>query len=817
VSPDRRPDRGASRWLEPLVQDVRFAARTLRKTPTFTVAVITTLALTTGATAAIFSVVNSVLLRPLPFPNADRLVEVTQTGQVGGPGAVLSGDLQEFRRQSAAFDSFTTHFLTTKHVERPGGPVRLSAVLTDLEFFLVLGVAPLVGRTFDAESRDRVVVLSAQLWTEEFNRDPSVIGGTITLTGQMFDQALQRSVIDRSNFTVLGVMPDRFQFPYGAASTLTAALPESRTDLWVYDEHQSRGGRMYVTGRLKPGVTIEQGAAELAVIKQRIDAAAPNPYRPLSVNVRSMSDAVLGSISRSLWLLAAAVTLVLAVACVNIASLLLARTTERRSEFATRAAVGATRLRLLRQSLTESTLLALVGGGIGAVVGRWTLELLLLRAAPKIPRAHEVAFAWEVFAFLLVLCLAAAVLFGLTPAVAAARTSLRVISEGSAARTTESRALVRVRDGLIAIEIAVAFVLAVGAVGVIRQLQQLHATDSGMVTTNVLTLHLTPRAADEEYFRLEDRVRKIPGVMAAGFIQLVPLQNWGWIGSFQIAGRAPTAERPIIELRTVTPGYFEALTIPIRAGRNLTEHDRLSKPRAVLVNETLARQFFRETPAIGQATDRGVIVGVVGDVRQAALDRPPVPEIYDTLGPSAGIASDIGMSLVVRTAGAPQGIADEIRQAVREINPSLAIFNVRTMEQIVADSLWELNLYRWLIGLFAALALLLAVIGLYGVVSYSVLARTRELALRLAMGSAPWGLARAVIGRGCRLAALGVALGALAAMPLTQRLPEGSSLQPRVGTTVGVALALIAVALLASAIPAIRATRIDPATALRDE
>jgi putative ABC transport system permease protein len=816
VSPDQGPDRSGSR-LEPLVQDVRFAARTLRKTPTFTAAVITTLALTTGATAAIFSVVNSVLLRPLPFANADRLVEVTQTGQVGGPGAVLAGDLQEFRRQSAAFESFTTHFLTTRHVERPTGTVRLAAVLTDLEFFRVLGVPPLVGRTFDAESGGRVVVLSARLWVEEFNRDPSVIGGTMTLTGQMFDQALQRSVIDRSSFTVLGVMPERFQFPYGAASTLTAALPESRTDLWVYDERQSRGGRMYVTGRLKPGVTIEQGAAELAVIKQRIDAAAPNANRPLSVNVRSMYDAVLGSISRSLWLLAAAVALVLGVACVNIANLLLARTSERRREFATRAAVGATHIRLLRQSLTESVLLALLGGIMGAVVGRWTLELLVLRAAPKIPRAHEVAFAWEVFAFLLVLCLAAAVVFGLTPAVAAARTSVRVISEGSGTRTTESRALVRLRDALIAIEIAAAFVLTSGAVGVIRQLQELHATDSGMDTTNVLTLHLTPRASDEEYFRLEDRVRNIPGVTAGGFIQLVPLQNWGWIGSFQIAGRVPTAERPIIELRTVTPGYFEALAIPIRAGRNLTAHDRLAKPRAVLVNETLARRYFGGEAAIGQATDRGVIVGVVGDVRQAALDRPPAPEIYDTLGPSAGIASDIGMSLVVRTAGAPQGIADEIRRAVREINPSLAIFNVRTMEQIVADSLWELNLYRWLIGLFAALALLLAVIGLYGVVSYSVLVRTRELALRLAMGSAPWGLARSVIGRGCRLAALGIALGALAAVPLTRLLSEGSSLHPRFDTAVGVALALIAVALLASGIPAIRVTRIDPATALRHQ
>jgi ABC-type antimicrobial peptide transport system permease subunit len=249
----------------------------------------------------------------------------------------------------------------------------------------------------------------------------------------------------------------------------------------------------------------------------------------------------------------------------------------------------------------------------------------------------------------------------------------------------------------------------------------------------------------------------------------------------------------------------------------LTEHDRTSKPRAILINETLARRHFPDESPIGTATDRGIIVGVIGDVRQAGLDRPPVPEIYDTLGPSAGIASDIGMSLVVRTAGDPLGVASEIHRAVREINPVLAVFDVRTMEQIVDDSLWELNLYRWLIGLFAGLTLLLAVIGLYGVVNYNVLVRTREMALRLAMGSAPAELARSVIGRGCRLAVFGIGLGVLATLPFARLLPERSSLQPRMETAVLVALAVIAIAVVASAIPAIRATRIDPATALRHQ
>jgi putative ABC transport system permease protein len=267
----------------------------------------------------------------------------------------------------------------------------------------------------------------------------------------------------------------------------------------------------------------------------------------------------------------------------------------------------------------------------------------------------------------------------------------------------------------------------------------------------------------------------------------------------------------------VTPGYFEALGIPILAGRNLSEHDRTARPRAIIINEALARQHFRDQDPIGKATDRGVIVGMIRDVRQAGLDRPVVPEIYDTLGPSAGIASDIGMSLVVRTAGAPETILNDVRQVVRDINPELAIFNVRTMDQIVADSLWELNLYRWLIGLFAALALLLATVGLYAVINYNVLVRTRELAVRLAMGSPPSDLARSVIMRGAMLAVLGIALGALIAVPLTRVMAERSALQPRLDTSVIVALSVLAVALIASGIPARRTTRLDPARALRHD
>lgn len=808
------------RWLEELGQDIRFGARTLLRNPGFTVTAVLTLALATGATTAIFSIVNGVLLRPLPFAEPDRLVQVTEIHQVGGVGSVFGVDLEEFRRQSTSFEMFAGYELTTKHLQSAVGPERLTAVVAERDFFSLLGVQPAAGRTFRAGDPASVVVLSARLWNRRFNRDPSVIGKTITLYGQRWDGARRRTVVEPRRLTVLGVMPDAFQFPYRAASIIPGALAESRTDVWVPDDQRRGGGRFsYVTGRLKPGVTVDAAATELSLIKERLDARTPNPYSPTGVQLVPLTEDVVGSIRRSLWLLFGAVGLVLAAACANVANLLLARMTVRAREVVTRAALGAGRLRLVRQFLAESLLLSLTGGLLGAAVARWGIDVLVVLGSAKIPRAHEITLDWQAFAFLLLVCIATAALFGLAPALTAARADVQTVTRESGGHATMG-SYGRIRDGLVVTEVALAFVLAAGVAVVMSELSRLQRTDTGMVTANVLTFHLTPKVPHAEYFRLEERVAQLPGVEAAGMIQLVPLQNWGWTGTFHVHGRPreELSRLPTAELRTVTPGYFQALGIPIRKGRGLVERDAASAAAVLLINEALARRHFPGEDLIGRETDRGTIVGVVGDVRQVGLDRPAVPEIYQTVTEDAGIASDIGMSLIVRTRGRPEAIVDSVRSAVRAVNPSLAIFNIRTMEQVLADSLWELNLYRWLIGLFAALALVLAAIGLYGVIAYSVTARAREFAVRLALGSDPSRLARLVLRRGAGLAALGVAIGAVGTLLLASWLPNlPTTFGASPATLVGTSALLLAIALLACVVPAIRVAGVNPATALRHD
>jgi predicted permease len=801
------------RWLDDVLRDLRFAVRTLVRAPGFTLVAVSSLALATGATTAIFSIVHAVLLKPLPFTEPDRLVQVRELEMSGRPGAVAGADLTEFRAQSATVERFSGYELTTRLLETPAGSERVTAVMSDRELFTVLGVEPMVGRTFADGDPPSVAVLGEALWARQFDRDPSIVGRTLALSGNRWDAAQRRSVIVRQELTVIGVMPARFQFPYRASSVFPGASPESRTDLWLPSD---RPGRGQVIARLKRGVSLRSAEQELEVIEQRLDVTAPGPYRATGVQLTALSDEVLGAVHRSLYLLFGAVGLVLAAACANVANLLLARTIARTNEIVTRAALGAGPLRLIRQFLAESLLLSLAGGAAGAALAYWGVDVLVAVYARKIPRADEVALDWQAFLFLLTVCVGTAVLFGLAPALLASRADAQSLTKESGGRSTVSSRYSYLRDGLVVAEVALAFVLAFGAAGVMRELGRLARTDSGMITGNVITLHLTPRVADHDYFAIEARVAALPGVRAAGFIQMVPLQNWDWLGDFHITG-TPRENRPTVELRTVTPGYFKALGIPLR-GRVVTEADAAGTAPKILINEALARAHFRDVDPIGRETDRGTIVGVVGDVRQARLDRPPVPEIYQAVNRDAGIASDLGLSLIVSTSGSPEAIVNAVRAAVREVNPILAIFNVKTMDQVVADSLWDLNLYRWLIGLFAGLALVLATIGLYGVISYGVSSRSREFAVRLALGSDPAGLARLVLVRGARLATIGLVLGAIGAvslLPLLRGLP--GSVRPDVTTFLAISALLMAVAFFACLVPALRVAAVNPATALRHD
>jgi len=808
------------RSLEQLGQDVRFGGRTLLKNPGFTATTVLTLALATGATTAIFTIVNGVLLRPLPFAEPERLVQVygrTWGDDRGGApdpltGGIASPELEEYRKQSTSFDGFVGYALTTSHLDGPAGLERLTAVRADLGFFSLLGVQPIAGRAFRSDDPLEVAVISSRLWQQRFNGDPSLPGKTITL--------------NERTFTVLGVMPDWFQFPYGAASLMPGALGESRTDVWIPLEPLRtspsgplRRGRLAVVGRLKPGIGLDAAAAELGLIAGRVEEQYRGTGNRVGVRLASLADVVLGKVRRSLWMLFAAVGLVLAAACANVANLLLARMTVRAREVVTRAALGASPLRLVRQFLAESLLISLAGGLVGALITRWGTDLLVALGSAKIPRAHEIALDWQAFTFLLIVCLATAVLFGLAPALTAARVDAQSVTKESGGHATTGGAYGRIRDGLVVIEVALAFVLALGAAVVMREVIRLQNVETGMVTENVLTLHLTPRAPDRDYYAIEQRVAQLPGVAAAGFTQLVPLQNWGWDADFAISGRPrdPT-RRYTAELRYVTPGYFRALGIPVLQGRALTEADTAEAPRVILINDALARQYFPGEDPVGRDLNRGTIVGVVGSVRQVGLDRPAGPEIYYPAAQNVTMSSDIGMSLVVRTTGRPEPYTDVVRSAVRRVNPNLAIFNVKTMERVLADSLWELNLYVWLIGLFAALALVLAAIGLYGVISYNVTSRMREFAVRLALGSDPMGVARLVLGRAVRLASAGLAGGVLVALSLAtlvRNLPIGIGTDP--ATYAGIAALLFAIALMACLVPALRVARVNPATALRHD
>jgi putative ABC transport system permease protein len=810
--------------METFLHDVRFAGRMLRRSPGFALVSVLSLALATGAATAIFSIVNAVLLRPLPFASPDRLMQVyaPRWGDRRAAGNPLTGpigfaELAEFGRRSTLCEGFAGYYLTTRHLQDATGIERLTAAMADANLFSLLGVRGIAGRVFRSDDPADVVVISASLWRRRFNQDASIPGQKITLDGR--------------TYIMLGVMADTFQFPYGGASMMPAALSESRTDVWMPFEpfHPSptmpvRQGRVGVVARLKAGASIDGAAAELGVIAGGVDAQYRDPNRAQSIRLVPLADEVVGPVRRSLWMLVAAVGLVLAAACANVANLLLARMTARVREVVTRAALGASHGRLVRQLLTEGVLLSIAGGLSGALVARISMGALLAAGASRIPRAQEIALDWQAFAFLAVLCLTTVVLFGLAPALAAARVDVQTVTKESGGHATMGRRFGRMRDGLVIIEVALAFVLALGATLVMQEVNRLQHVNPGMATENVIALHLTPRASAADYYAIEERVAGLPGVLAAGFTQLVPLQNWGWEATFTIKGRPvdPSAPRSTAGLRYVTPGYFRTLGIPLVRGRAFTTQDQGDTPHVILINAALARQYFPGEDPLGRETDRGTIVGITGDVRNVGLDRPEGPEIYYPAAQNVTMASDIGMSLLVHTDRDPVPFVDALRSAVRDVNPNLAVFNVKTMAQVVADSLWELTLYRWLIGLFALLALMLLAIGLYGVISCNVTLRLREFAVRLALGSDPLRLARLVLARAMRLAMAGLAGGVLAALALTQWMRglthvPGLGVISQPGTSAAIATVLLAIALLASIVPAMRIARVNPAQALRRE
>ena len=795
-----------------IAQDIQFALRTANKSRGFVLAAVATLALGIGANTAIFSIVSGVLLRPLPFAQPDRLVQINQIDNRWGVDVVGLPDLKAWRRHSPSFVEMASYGNTSRNLVDVTDPERIATVWSDRNLFRMLGIAPMLGRTFRDDDPLGVAVLSAALWKRRFGADASCIGRKISL--------------DREPYIVIGVMPDGFQFPYRT----------SPVELWIPWDPPAAYPNIRlntVAGRLKPGVRLDRAQEELTALSARLDSESQRPNSGRRALVRPLSEIVTGSARTPLLTLLGAVALVLFIACANVANLLLARAAGRTHEIAVRAALGATRGRLVQQLLTECVMLSATGGALGLLIAAGARRLIVQLAAAQIPRYWEIGLDWRVFAFLFVASVATGIAFGILPALSASRvdphTALKTAGTGRAVGSgVAGWSARRLRDSLVVAEIALSFVLLVSAGLLLRAFLRLQNSPNGMVTENVLTMHLTVSlkdyAAPGSYGRylqeLEAGIRRIPGVRSAGFIQYLPLQNWGWNAGFNIVGK-PTApdDTPKTELRYVSRGYFEALRIPLLRGRMFTEADTANAPRVILVNEALARRYFPNEDPVGRLTDRGTIIGLVGDVRSSRLDRPATPETYYYFVQNTAATSDAGVSLVVSAAVRPESLANSIQEVIHRVNPHQVTYRVKTMERVIAESLADINLYVWLVGLFAALAVLLSVSGVYAVISFVVAARTQEFGLRVALGAGGKQILSLVLRHGASLVAYGLVFGVAGTIAAARMLRSlATTVTPADPVTLStVAIALAGVGLAACLIPARRATQVDPTTALRYE
>jgi predicted permease len=792
-----------------ILQDIRFAVRGVYKNPGFLIGATCILALGIGANTAMFSIVSGILLRPLPYTDPGRLVELRETDSRFGsvPGAIFMMDLQDWRAHSTTIAEAASYGNIGKNLYDFAEPERIQTIRSEHSLFHVLGVRALVGRTFREDDPQNVAILSAALWKRRFASDPSCIGRKITL--------------DHAPYTIIGVMAEDFQFPYRA----------SLTDLWIpWDVPMTgRNPRVdFAVARLKPGAGAAATRVELTAMTQR-----RQQQTRWGAAVTPLDQVVSGNMRKPLLTLLGAVGLVLLIACANVANLLLARSTRRLHEIAVRAALGAGRKRLLQQMLTESLLLGILGGAAGFGLAAILMRIGVHVAGPQIPRSWEIGLDWRVFLFLLVASIATSVAFGLLPALLVSRvdpqTALRGSSNTQSLGSSYSGWTGRwLRDGLVIAEVAMSFVLLVSAGLVFRAFLNLQNRPAGMVTRDVQTLRLAATLRDfpgtgelGRYVQgLEDRVRQIPGVRAAGFIQYLPLQNWGWTAGFSIRGRPADPNAPLqTELRYVTPGYFAALHIPVLRGRTFTQQDATGQPIVIVVNDALARTYFPGEDPVGRATDRGTIIGVVGDVRATGLDRPATPETYYSFAQNAAMTSDAGISLVVNSSTAPVNLIPQIRDAIHRINRYQVVYDIKPMERVIAASLADVSLYTWLIGIFAGLAAILAVSGVYGVVSYAVAVRTREFGVRVALGARGAQILQLVLSHGAVMILLGVMLGVagtLASARLLGNMVRG--VEPAgLGWLVLVGLLLALAGLAACAQPARRAMRVDPNIALKYE
>ena len=801
--------------LDEFGSDFHYALRSLRKAAGFTAAALITLALGIGANTAIFSVVRGVLLEPLPFREPERIVRVWHAHPANAieRAAVSEPDFLDWRRQSTMAESMGGYFymdgLSGVDMTGHGDPARLQAALVTDGFFETLGTPAQLGRYLRREENvpgnDRVVVVSHGFWTRMFGGDPALVGKTLSLNG--------------TPLQVVGVMPEGYTYP--AERTIDVWIPLSffgPNDIGRVRNAQFMG----VIARMKPGVSAPPLEAELSGIASRLSREYPENPGWERVSVASLRESILGDVRQPLIVLMAAVGMLLLVACVNIASLLLARATSRRQELAVRAALGAGRWRIARQLMTESLTLALLGGVLGIALGYVAVRALTALGASELPRSSDISVDGVVLAFTLLVSIASGLLFGIMPAMRASSDLERSLRAG--ARGSVGGGGQKLRAALVVAEVALAMILVVGAGLAMKSFARLMNVDPGFEPSNALvaTMSVPSRyegeSAMDYYTRVLTAVRAVPGVEAAGAIRDLPLRGNGEMSRVTIPGR-PTAadEEPTVQIHQISTDYFRAMGIPVKAGRSFEMTDRADAPQVVVVSEELARRFWPGESAIGKMLQRGngqvPIVGVVGDVRQRGLVEPLEPVVY--LHAMQNFRSR--MSIVVRTKGDPSQYVGAVRKAIWSLDPNQTITSTATLASVLGDAVTRPRLLAWLLGLFGVIGLTLGALGIFGVLAYTVTQRRQEIGVRVALGAPPKSVMQFVIRQGLTLAAAGVIIGVLVAWFLTRSMQSVLyGIQPSDPITfVQVALVLMAAALLASWLPARRALRIDPVTALR--
>jgi putative ABC transport system permease protein len=810
--------------METLFKDIRYGVRNLLKRPGFTAIAVITLALGIGANAAIFSVVDAVLLRALPFPNPDRLVMLWEDASFAGfpRNTPAPANFADWKAQNHVFDETAAFDERSFNLTGDGEPEKIEAYGVTANFFPMLGIKPALGRAFlpeeDKPEGNKVVMLNYNLWQKRYGGERSVIGHEILLDGE--------------KHTVIGVMPAGFQ------------LLDSHIGLWVpiaftTEELAQRGSHyLFVVARMKPGVTLAQANAEIRTIQQRIAHDHPDEAGRISAYAMPLREQLAGDVRRPLLVLLVAVAFVLLIACANIANLLLSRATSRRREIAVRAALGARRLHIMRQLLVESLLLAIVGGVCGALLASWSFAFLRRLIPDGLALSTNLNLNLKVLGFTLMVSLLTALVFGLVPAFQASNMDLNEALKQGGGRTGLNAAGNRVRSVMVVSEIALALVLLVGAGLLIQTFQKLRQQYSGLQPENVLTLRtVLPRNKYPEqpqraafYKQVLERVRSLPGVVSAGYATTIPLAWKGGTSGFYPEGRTVAQAKADglsydANHRQVSADYLKTMGISLMRGRPFNEGDNEQAISVAIINETMARQYWPNEEAIGKRFKLGdpdgnrpwmTVVGVAGDVRQMGVDEPVKAEMYL---PYQQIREDQWFAprdLVIRTMVAPLSIVGATRAVIQQVDPDQPISNIRTMDEVLGEETASRRLGMTLLTMFAALALLLATLGIYGVLAYFVVQHTQEIGVRMALGAQRRDILGLVVKRGMRLAVLGVMIGLGAAFALTRLM---ASLLFGVGTAdpltyATIALLLILVALFACYLPARRATKVDPMIAL---